>query len=507
TYQWYIGSSGNTTSPTGTGLSTLNVSPTSNTNYWVRVTGQCGSAADSNTATVTVTEPCATLSISAQPAGSSIVQGASADLSVTASGTGLTYQWYRGNSGVINNPLSGATSSTLQIAPTTTTNYWVRVRDSCGVSVNSNHATVTVCVPSSISSHPQSTSIVTGSSTNLHVSAGGTGLTYQWFIGSSGDTTSPTGTNSSSLNVSPTSTTSYWVRVTGQCGDPVNSNTATVTVTECAPPTITGHSGSVSIQAGNSTMLAVFTNGTAPFTYQWYIGNSGDTSNPTGTNSSSLNVSPATTTTYWVRVTGQCGNPEDSISMTVTVTAGCTAPSIVTQPQSISVGEGQPAILTVAASGTAPFTYQWYAGTTGNTGSPVTGGTAATLQVTPSVTTTYWVRVTGQCGSPADSAPATVTVSACTAPAIVSLTPAQSVVSGATIDLSVVASGTATLQYTWFEGELDDTSKPIGATATVNRKIEKSTKFWVRVINGCGEIRSSSVEITATPSRLRAVRR
>ncbi|HEX7705501.1 MAG TPA: hypothetical protein VF701_03485, partial [Thermoanaerobaculia bacterium] len=43
------------------------------------------------------------------------------------------------------------------------------------------------CTPPSISSHPQSKSIVSGNSTNLSVTASGTGpLTYQWYVGSKG---------------------------------------------------------------------------------------------------------------------------------------------------------------------------------------------------------------------------------------------------------------------------------------------------------------------------------
>ena len=90
--------------------------------------------------------------------------------------------------------------------------------------------------------------------------------------------------------------------------------------------------------------------------------------------------------------------------------AGCTPPAITGQPTSPgAISAGQSATLSVTASGTAPLSYQWYAGASGNTASPVTGGTGPSVTVSPSSTTSYWVRVSNSCGS-ANSAAATVTV-------------------------------------------------------------------------------------------------
>jgi hypothetical protein len=89
----------------------------------------------------------------------------------------------------------------------------------------------------------------------------------------------------------------------------------------------------------------------------------------------------------------------------------CTSPSISAQPQSASITSGTSRTLTVTASGTAPLSYQWYVGTSGNTASPVSGATSSSLTVAPTATTAYWVRVSNACGS-VNSAAATLTVSA-----------------------------------------------------------------------------------------------
>jgi hypothetical protein len=86
--------------------------------------------------------------------------------------------------------------------------------------------------------------------------------------------------------------------------------------------------------------------------------------------------------------------------------------SISTQPHDITVETCHGSNLTVVATGSGPITYQWYKG---NIGSPVTGGTGATLSFNnPQLSDAgnYFVRVTGPgTGNFVDSTPpAVVTV-------------------------------------------------------------------------------------------------
>jgi hypothetical protein len=66
--------------------------------------------------------------------------------------------------------------------------------------------------------------------------------------------------------------------------------------------------------------------------------------------------------------------------------------------------------LGLSATGAAPLSYQWYQGTSGVTGTPVTGSNA-TILITPPLTTaqSYWVQVTNTFGS-ANSETATITI-------------------------------------------------------------------------------------------------
>ncbi len=82
--------------------------------------------------------------ITANPVPATIISGASATLTVVASGSLPTYQWYVGNKGVTTRPISGATSPSYTTpALTATTTYWAMASNSAGTA-NSNAASVTV---------------------------------------------------------------------------------------------------------------------------------------------------------------------------------------------------------------------------------------------------------------------------------------------------------------------------------------------------------------------------
>jgi hypothetical protein len=91
----------------------------------------------------------------------------------------------------------------------------------------------------------------------------------------------------------------------------------------------------------------------------------------------------------------------------------CTAPAITSGPNPIpsTITAGSSSTITVTASGTAPLSYQWYIGTSGNTATQISGATGSSVQVSPTSTTNYWVRISNSCGS-VNSVTATVTVTA-----------------------------------------------------------------------------------------------
>src|ERR1044072_840067 len=103
------------------------------------------------------------------------------------------------------------------------------------------------------------------------VATGTAPLTYQWYVGPSGTTTSPIAGATASSFTTPalSSTTSYWVRVSNASGT-ADSNTATSTVS--APPSITTQPAGQTITSGQTATMSVVAAGTAPLSYQWYVG-------------------------------------------------------------------------------------------------------------------------------------------------------------------------------------------------------------------------------------------
>ena len=494
-YAWYQGASGDVSHPLSSlaPATTFTVAPSATTQYWYQVKdGAC--TANGGTTTVTVCIP----QITQQPGNASITNGQSTTLTVAANTVGVTYQWYAGASGVTTSPITGATSASVLVSPTTTTSYWARATSSCARTVDSTAATVTVCQPPAITSQSSSTWIARGSSTTLSVSATGTGLSYQWYVGAvTNDTSSPiTGATQSTYVASPLNSTTYWVRVTGSCG---TANSTVVTVSVCATPSITTQPGSTGVTANNSATLTVAATEatTTPMTYQWYVGSSGTTTSPISGATGTSYTTPAltTTTSYWVRVSNGTCTPADSVTATVTV---CQPPSVTSQTPTISsTSPGSIVTLRATGSGTS-ITYQWYTGSSGDLSSPINSATQSTCNVAPSNTTNYWVRVSGSCGT-ANSTTMTVTV--CAPPSITSQPASQTIYynTSATLTVAATESTTTAMSYQWYRGTSGDVSVPIaGATATTYTTpvLTATTNYWVRVVAGNCSTDSGTATVT-----------
>ena len=171
---------------------------------------------------------CTDPAITSHPQSITRAVGTSATFSVTATGTNLTYQWKKGGTDISGAVFSSYTISS--VASGDAGDYTVVVSGACGSPVTSNTATLTVsCTNPAITSHPQSITRAVGTSATFSVTATGTSLTYQWKKGG----TDISGATSSSYTISSVATGdagNYTVVVSGACGSPVTSNTATLTV-------------------------------------------------------------------------------------------------------------------------------------------------------------------------------------------------------------------------------------------------------------------------------------
>lgn len=252
---------------TGTNTNTLNVSPTSTTIY--TITGSNGSCNGINTATVTVNSA-PTLTVN----NANICSGQTATLTVSGANT---YTW---SNSVIGN--------TQTVSPNSTTVYTVT-----GTAINGCESllTSTVSVGSTPTISVNSSSICSGQSATLTASGA---TSYTW----------STLENTSSINPSPTTNTTY--TVTGDNGGCSASATTTVSVDNTTLSTY-----SLAVNTCPTDTVTLFGAGTnsATTTYTW----------SNGVNTYSQTVNPVTTTTYVVNSTSFSGCPASSGTVIVNV--------------------------------------------------------------------------------------------------------------------------------------------------------------------------------------------
>lgn len=196
---------------------------------------------DNQTVTATVTVGAATTTT--DPADAAVCQGATANFSTTASGTGpFHYAWtldgspFNGDSASINVPTGSLSVGNHTVSVTTT--------GSCGSA--SQSATLTVQAPTATTDPPDQT-VCKGATANFSTTASGTGpFHYAWtldglpFNGDSSSISVPTGSLSSGNHT-------VAVTTTGSCGSASQSATLTVG----SPPVITLTTTNINMWAPN----------------------------------------------------------------------------------------------------------------------------------------------------------------------------------------------------------------------------------------------------------------
>lgn len=224
-YQWQENTT-NLPDETNAVLALNDVSTNDQGSYDVIVSNQYG-ATNSAVAILTVNEVTGLAVISPQPLSQTDSIGSNALFFISASGSPpLTYQWMFDN-----NPIPGATSTSLLITNLSMTNagtYFVQVTDTAGPTNSSNAVLTVLAIPPSITAQPVSQTVPAGITVTLSVGATGTmPLTYQWFRGATAlnNGVSYSGATNSTLtinNIQAAQTGTYTVTVTNSGGSAVS---------------------------------------------------------------------------------------------------------------------------------------------------------------------------------------------------------------------------------------------------------------------------------------------
>jgi hypothetical protein len=333
-----------------------------------------------------------TLAIPSQPgviSGNSMVCFASQQTYSVASVSGATsYTWtlppgWAGSS--VSNSITlsaGSVSGTISVT----------ANNSCGSSSSSTLGiTVNTSISAPVSANADPASICQGVNSTISCNpVAPLGYVAKWYTGSCGGSLLGTG---NSLTVTPSTTTTYYVRFEGTCGAS-SCESVTVTVSATVTPPTSATASPSQICAGSVSTLTCNPSAPSGLTAKWYTGSC--TGFPIGSGNS-IFVTPMSNTNYYVRFEGSCGNSA-CVMTNVAVNPSATSVSPTTaaaNPPSIVIGSST----TLSYSGgtlASGAIARWYSGSCGGT----LVGTGNNILVTPTaLPTTYYVRFEENCGN------------------------------------------------------------------------------------------------------------
>lgn len=328
-------------------------------------------------------------------------------------------------------------------------NYTVNFAATCTSIYNAGGASIAVNVvapqPPVISLQPANATVNLGQAATFSVQAAGTAaLNYQWYCNGS----ATPGATASNYTTRATTTgdngNTYYV-VVGNVAGSVQSSTATLRVV--SPPAIGYSPSAQSISVGSPITTWVPSNaGGAPAS--WSISPALPSGVALNGSTGAIGGTPTVvlgTTTFTVTAQNAAGTSTANLSLTVTPVP----PAITQQPNSQSVIVLSSATFSVAASGTAPLSYQWWKIPQGGSAAAISGATSASYTTPPASAledgSAYYAVVMNAAGG-AQSAGATLSVRT---PTLVISPASPSVPTGGTVAFSATQDGASVADATW----------------------------------------------------------
>jgi hypothetical protein len=423
-----------------------------------------------------------------QPQGGRVVAGSDFCFTVEACGTEpMSYQWFYNATRLV-----GAVNRTLclnNVTPSQSGAYSVLVSGPFG-SVMSATTNLTV-LDLTIVTPPRSGSVLAGSNFCFSVEAvGGAPLSYQWFFNGA---ILPGATDRilCLTNVTSDQSGQYQVRVMNPFAA-LETPTARLTVYDLAilqQP----HDGEVLV--GDDFTNEVVVAGQGPFAFQWLFKDGVELLDQTNCTLVLSNVTRDQTGPYAVRISNAGGS-------LLSASANLTVHDLVIlrEPESASVLAGTNYCFEVVASGTPPFTYQWF--TNGVVLTNATNSTLCLEYVTKAQSGTYSVLVSnGAGGSLRSEAKLAVT------DPVIWIQPVGGwVTTNSDFRFEVVAEGTQPLVYQWYfkkkalAGEIGRVLELKNITAS------QGGSYYVKVRNAAGSVKSATANLSVLTGPARFIR-
>jgi hypothetical protein len=430
------------------------------------------------------------------PVGAAVPLGAPVSLSVVASGTApLAFAWRR--EGALIPGATGAVLSIVSAQESDAGSYTVTVSNGAG-SVTTAPVTLSVDAPLTaprLTTMPASQIVALDSPVTFSVTAVGTPpLAYQWFK----DGVAIAGFTGASLSLASAKRAdagSYTVRVTNAAGSVTSDPAVLVVQVPATVPVIITPPSAATSSVGAPASFSVVADGAPPLSYVWrregtLIAKASQSTLVLGS------VQVADAGDYTVTVSNALGSVTSSPAR-LTVLVPSLPPFIVVQPVSVTATAGGAASFGVTVRGTAPLSYQWR-----KDGERLVGATQATLTLTNVRATdaaAYSVAITNAFGT-AVSASARLTVNPVPTPPQIETPPTdRTVTEGATVSLSVTASGVGPLSYRWLKGGVPI----VGATSATLTfspvRLTDAGSYAVEVSNAAGTAVSTAAVVRVEP--------
>ena len=261
-------------------------------------------------------------------------------------------------------------------------------------------------------------------------------------------------------------------------------------VTTNIAPAIAAQPASIVVTAGQAASFGADVSGSRPLTYQWFRNDVAIV----GATSPALRL-PSTTAAdagaYKLTATNNLGTVT-SAAATLTVNTPLT---ITTQPRDTSASTGNSASFTVAATASSALSYQWR-----RNGVSLPGATAATLTINPVTAAsyaTYSVLVSSTTGGLESASAQLLSTSVpATVPTITQQPRGVTINAGATLVLSVAATGIPAPTYQW---NVNGATIPGATSATLvlnNAQAADSGAYTATVSTLLGRITSEAAVVT-----------
>ncbi len=212
-----------------------------------------------------------------------------------------------------------------------------------------------------------------------------------------------------------------------------------------------------------------------------------------------VDIQPADSGTYFLIVANNAGS-DTSAPAQVKVNLPSSAPSSVSASEAAICPGASATLSEVGGTLGTNASWKWY--TDANCGNPVVGGNGPSITVSPSATTTYFVRAEGVTGSTPTASKQITVRTGSTTPVITPQNPVITKGSSITLSLTSGAPGTDAV-WRWYSSSCAG-SAAFGTGASVTVSPQASTAYFIRSESPCETTSCVMDSVIVTPA-IRAV--